>query len=179
MATRFRGGFTRRPSRRLGGNQLRPVEWNRFISGISQVSPSGIAELEMIPQEIFEDYTRPTIVRIRGRLTMYTADLTLGNEAFGAWGITLLNLSEAPPCPTSTGGGQRWMWWEGYHLVIPSTGGVADVEAGVNYQTHTFDVRSMRKADTDGNRLALLLDVAATATTGLQLQCSYSVLIKE
>jgi hypothetical protein len=174
------GGFTRRRTFGRGGNQLRPVEWTRNVSTGGTINPGGVMEIELVPGTTFEDYTRPTVVRVIGDLWVYAGSIELGNFAFGAAGITLLNPTEGPVCPQGFASGQRWMWWTGLHLIlVEQPTGTFNLVDEISSKRFHFDVRAMRKATTDGNRLSLLVDNMADSTANMTGYASWSVLVKE
>lgn len=169
-------GRTRSP-----GNVLRPVEWIRKCEFDIVVPAAGLGTLGMTlvtPAE-FEDFTRPTVVRIRGELALHLADVTLGNQATVGYGVTLVNPDEPAPGPLGQARGNRWLWWGCCTLYNPP-GATLAFEYGTSFWRLPFDIKAMRKRLVDGS--SLLLCVVLDASSGgasVHADMSSSTLVKE
>jgi len=171
--TRF---MTRRPMGRIGnarsGNTLRPVEWIRSCQGPFGIADQPFGVVIVTPAE-FEDFTRPTVVRIRGELWMYVGDVAFGTTFSVVYGITIVNPEEPPPDPLVQRRGNRWLWW-GCKAMVQQ--GSPDLEDNVTSIRIPFDVKSMRKRLVDGSELQLVLKADVI---GVNAAVSASTLVKE
>ncbi len=170
--SRFRGPVVQRRAM-PSGNTLRPVEWIRHCTGPTPIADLPYAHVIVSPSE-FDDFTRPTVVRIHGNVQLYVGDITFSTVFVVTYGITIVNPSEPPPDPLAEARGNRWLWWGCTHLV--NQGGTADLEDNTSSFQLPLDIKSMRKRMVDGSELQL---VFKADLIGVVAHSSTSVLIKE
>jgi len=178
MVMRRRAPFARRPF--TGRRSSRRVEWvrNNFTPITINFGETGFFDL--VREVEFERYVQPTVIRIIGDLFVSATDITLGTQAIGAAGISVVEPTEVVPDPQDINlrNGNTWMWWQAIMLQ-----GLADpdnAEDQVNYRTYHFDVRAMRKVPARGSNLTLSVgNLNDPVAMPLNVVCGASVLLKE
>ena len=173
--------FRRMPPLRTSfrpGRKLRPVEWNREFFLGATVTPGNIQGWNLCDPQVLDQYTQPTIMRIRLNGTLIAPDLTTGTGCYGAMGITLLDPTEVDPAPSNSinRDGNDWMWWRGFSLNADET-----LLTDTSWLKLDVDVRSMRRVRGKGMSLIFVLDVEATANSPVTVLSGLasSVLCKE
>jgi len=173
--------FTRRAPLRgaaRSGNTLRPVEWIRDCeSNVPLVTSGGPLGIVIVEAAEFDDFTRPTVVRIRGSFQARISDVTSGNQAELVYGITIVNPGEPSPDPDAERRGNRWLYWGCMHLINPPGASLQLVD-NISSRWEEFDVKAMRKRMVDGSTLQFVFTSAGPADQ-LAISVGASVLIKE
>ena len=173
-----RRGFGR--AFRGGARKLRPVEWQVFDLPLT-VSADSSAVVSVVPLGILRDYTQPTIVRIRGTLTV---QVDFATPAGGAlfFGMQLVDERAfaagmgAVPRPFDEGSGQGWIWWDTVAYVMDTALTPAYID-GVNSFSRVIDSRAMRRTEGENETLALVVQNLGLAQ--VNVRASGRVLIKE
>jgi len=166
-----RSGGLRRSTR---GNDVRPVEWIRSCYGLAGVGTSSTTSQVLVSAADFDDFTRPTVVRIIGSVFVEYNDLALGLNAQLVMGITMVNPGEPAPSPFLQARGNRWLWWNCVALSARDP-----EEYGVSAWRIPFDIKAMRKRLVEGSELLFVIDNVDPASSGAGYAVGASTLVKE
>ncbi len=156
------------------GNTLRPVEWIRACYGLANLPVNTVELRTLVSPADFDDFTQPTVVRIRGDVFVLFGDVTLGLNAQVIMGITIINPGEPAPDPFSQSRGNRWLWWNCASFVATDP-----PEYGVSAWRIPFDVKSMRKRQVDGSQLVFVVTQVDPAASPGAYSVGSSTLVKE
>lgn len=146
----------------------------------------------------FEEFTNPTIVRIRGRVNVHLlkSDADQPQNLEVALGIGLVDVNVITPGDILTKAVYEypWMWTEYANLwsvikwepAVNSSGTVISLQpttmsvAGITHQSWSVDIKAMRRVPQD-KRLVLTYSWQSNATAGESLEVSARLrtLIKE
>ena len=177
--TRFRPTGRTVGLTRSRGNTLRPVEWIRACESFNAAPSTITIASPLVTAAEFDEFTRPTVVRIRGHIQFSIADITNGNLGLAVYGITIINQGEPPPDPFAQRRGNRWLWWG--CMALNEQGTTVDSEDQVSSFVERFDVKSMRKRLVDGSSLVVCFVNLPIGTLAPAMTFSYgsSTLVKE
>lgn len=157
------------------GNSLRPVAWIRKAEFDLAVDSTAPASFVLVSSLDFDEFTRPTVVRVRLALVARIIDITLGQQAVVNMGVTLVNPNEPVPDAAGEVDGNRWLWWHQTRLENLDAS-VVFID-GVSWRTIDVDIRSMRKRGIEGSSLQLAIRVRGAGVVGFDL--GSSTLVKE
>ena len=168
---------------RSGHSVRRPVEWLRLrIANTTIPSAAGLAvgaAFDLTPTQLLL-VVSPTIVRIRGRLTL-SADFTGVPHLRWAAGIVQMSrkafTAGLGSIPFPMIDDADWQWFD--------AGAVGDAAAGVSpaedVVSHVIDTKAMRRYEQDDQTCVLVItnDSLLAAGEDLFVDCALSILIKE
>lgn len=160
------------------GNVLRPVAWIRRQEFDLPIVPATPVGFVLVDDAQFEEFTRPTVVRIRLREIMRVVDITLGAQAVITQGITIVNPTEPSPDAFVERDGGRWLWWHTTRLENPPGSVVVNFLDRVSWQELDVDIKSMRKRTMEGSTLQLVT-VMTAGLAEVSIDYGSSVLVKE
>ena len=171
---------------RRGRGARRPVEWLRGRIAITTVAGAAGATTASAFNisgafPAFIGLTSPTVVRIRGELTMSGIVISSGLLAWAA-GFVKMSLKAftvgilAVPIPTLDDA--DWMW---FHQAAQGDGGTVGLQPEEDVNHVMIDTKAMRKFEQTGDDMLAFVVANLNGVVGedLRMAMGFSVLVKE
>ena len=168
-------GLSRTPRGRRGfarSGRFRPkrfYEWEGAAFSGTAATGSAVAFV-IVPVAFIQEMQSPTVVRIRGNLTLTLGGDIAGDEVVAACGIELLptNVTSQFEFPHTDANSSRWLW----HQYVPMFS-LASTTTGPYEMSKTvrvmIDTKAMRKASDNDDLLLVVQNVVAVATVDIRV----------
>ncbi len=163
--------------RQARSGRQRKTSWNNFLGTVNTIVPGGAVMANLVSSALTTIAADSTIVRVRGRLSISSADVNPGG-AFGSFGAIVVNADAfvvgvtAVPDPISDEA--DWMI-HGNWSIEPTRIGNTDISVAPVYLT--IDNKSMRKMNEQFSLLAFKFVNSSSSSMDVRLQFGLRTLV--
>ena len=162
----------------------RPTTWLSFAdTDFIAVGPNATSIVPAITEATWASFPEPTIVRIRGVLTVFIDAVGANNDDV-RWGAGLGMISAqafaagaaAVHSPLSNGDWGGWIWW--------ATGAMrrrtasAELSSVIHSEAITIDSKAMRRVENDQLLVCVVETLNAAGAAGILVSAAGRVLVK-